>query len=165
MLDKLRCCNRGSWPTDTGISPCNLLELRSRILKNVRLPMEGVIVPERPCEVRFRTVTLSLCLRLELTPGQWQNLVVAFHAARTPCCWFRLAFISWRIPSSGILLTAIADALGTIWGTYAKRSNRRIGNIDDTAKHGTICEFTMIEQAACQSSKHTLGCESVIASI
>ena len=52
------------------------------------------------------------------------------------------------VPSSGFLLTAIADALGTIWSTYAKRNSRRIENIDDTAKHGTICEFTMIEQTA-----------------
>jgi hypothetical protein len=73
--------------------------------------------------------------------------------------------ISSRIPSSGFLLTAIADALGTIWSSYAKRSNRRIGNIDDTAKRGTICEFTMIEHAACQRSKHIKWCASVIALI
>lgn len=118
LLDKLRCCNRGRWPTDSGISTCNLLELRSRILKNVRLTVEEVIVQEKPWEVRFRTVTMSLRLRLQLTPGQWQNLAVVFHAARTPCCWLRLALISSGIPSSGFWLPPIVDLQGTVWSTY-----------------------------------------------
>uniref|UniRef100_A0A0A8YYZ9 Uncharacterized protein n=1 Tax=Arundo donax TaxID=35708 RepID=A0A0A8YYZ9_ARUDO len=63
------------------MSPCRAFELRSRLVKNVRLPKEGVMVPTRPAEERFSVNTLCLCLRLQITPGHWQKSSVVFHKA------------------------------------------------------------------------------------
>ncbi|KAG2558986.1 hypothetical protein PVAP13_8NG285700 [Panicum virgatum] len=50
LLDRSRNCNRDRRPISDGISPSKLFPLRFRVFKNVRLPMEGEIVPARPSE-------------------------------------------------------------------------------------------------------------------
>ena len=127
LLDKSRYRRWERRAIDGGISPSKLLRLRSRVFKNVRFPMEGVIMPPRPWEVRLSAVTL-LCW-LQTTPGQWQNVVVVllvFHASRTPPRWlFMLALNANKASTSVQWLNVVADA-----DRRSKRSNRKTGNID-----------------------------------
>jgi len=121
------------------------LWLRSRIFKNVRFPIDGVIVPVRPSEVRLSTVTLCLCLRLQLTPGHEQKSVVAFHAARTPAWLLRLALNASKVSTSVLLLTVLAD---TDWNTYGSRTNRRRDNIDDAGNKRRNANLNMLHGKA-----------------
>jgi hypothetical protein len=72
--------------------------------------MDGVIVPARPSEVRLSTVTLCLCLWLQLMPGHEQKSVVVFHAARTSGWLLRLALNANKVSTSDLLLSVLADA-------------------------------------------------------
>lgn len=60
LLAKLRCCSRNKRPIDEGISPWKLFWLRSSIFRNVRFPIDGVIVRASPSKVRLSTVTLLM---------------------------------------------------------------------------------------------------------
>ncbi|PON95209.1 hypothetical protein TorRG33x02_091010 [Trema orientale] len=62
--------------------PCkSLLEIFT-LLRNVRLPIEGGMVPDKPWPPNFKMVTLC-CWRLQVTPCHWQNSMESFHKPST----------------------------------------------------------------------------------
>ncbi|KAI4977375.1 hypothetical protein ZWY2020_057287 [Hordeum vulgare] len=110
LLDRSRYRKRDKEPIDQGISPWNLFRLRSRIFKNVRFAIDGVILPERPSEVRLSTVTLRLCFRLQVIPGHEQKAVVVFHAASARRWSLTLALKASKASPSDLSLSGVDDA-------------------------------------------------------
>jgi len=110
LFEMSRYRSRYKRPTVTGISPCSMFWLRSRLVRNVKLPTDAGMVPARPAELRSSAETLPLCLWLHFTPGQRHRLTLVFQEDNLLDCWPRMAFSSSKASRSVSLLNCAADA-------------------------------------------------------
>ena len=85
LLLRRSICNRKRRPISGGISPESELFWTRIAVRKVRFPMEGDKVPNKPAELRFKTVTLW-SPGTQVIPRHWQNgRESLFHDDVKPC--------------------------------------------------------------------------------